>query len=280
MSSITITDGVFGCGEILAKRVSAVLGYRYLGHEALMKAVQRYRLPEAMSTNVLEVEPPWWKRLLENRRVYRIALQAAMCDIAEGGNFVCHGRASQELVPAIRHILKILLIVPNEYRMEQVRQAKGLAGEAAQGWVAKMDEVSDRRIKSIFGVGWRDPSRYDLVLNVSKLSFEKAACLIVKTMEQVEYQVTGESEREFHNFILEAKVRAALMASANTCRINVKVQVNSGLVHLSSFLHPVEFDFRDEIIHITAGVPGVKKVTADIQLLPINDDSFALIQEK
>lgn len=83
MSSITITDGVFGCGEILAKRVSAVLGYRYLGHEALMKAVQRYRLPEAMPTNVLEVEPPWWKRLLENRRVYRIALQAAMCDIAE-----------------------------------------------------------------------------------------------------------------------------------------------------------------------------------------------------
>lgn len=276
MSSITITDGVFGCGEILAKRLSDVLGYRYLGEEALIRAVQRYRLPEAMPTNMFELEPPWWKRLLENLRVYRIALQAAMCDIAEGGNFVYYGAAGQELFPAIRHALRIFLIVPNEYRIEQVRLAKGLSGEPAQRWLAEMDKVSDRRFKAIFGVGWRDPTRYDLVLNVSKLSLETAARLIVKTTQQVEYQATGQSERTLQNFLLEAKVRAALLSSAKTCRMDVKVQVNSGLVHVSGFLFPLEFDFKDEIIRIIEGVPGVNKVTADIGLLPI-DDSVPVI---
>ena len=278
MSSITITDGLFGCGEVLAKRLSDLQGCRYLGEEALIKAVQRYRLPEVMPTNMFELEPPWWKRLLENHRVYRIALQAAMCDIAEGGNFVYHGAVGQELVPEIRQIIKIFLIVPIEYRIEQLRLAKGMSGESAQRWLAEMDKVNDRRIKAIFGVGWRDPTRYDIVLNMAKFGVETAARLIVKMTQQVECQATGQSERMFQDFLLEAKVRAALLASTKTCSMDVKVQVNSRLVHVSGFLFPLEFDFKDEIIHVIEGVPGVNKVTADIRLLPM-DDSVPIIPE-
>lgn len=276
MAIITITDGVFGCGEILAKRVSALLGYQYLGEEALIKAIQLNTLPEAMPTNLLDVEPSWWKRLRENRRLYRVALQAAICDVGKGGKFVYHGRAGQELVPPVGHVLKILLTVPNEYRIEQVLQAKELGRESAQRWLAKADNVSDRRIKAIFGVGWRDPNQYDLVLNVSRLSFETAACLIVKTAGQVEYQETGESDRKLQNFALETKIRAALMTSKTTRPLDVEIQVNGGVVHVSGFLHPVDFDFKNDIIRIAEGVRGVRNVTADIRRLSADDDFFAV----
>jgi hypothetical protein len=278
MSGITITDGLFGCGEMLAKRLSDLLGYRYLGEEALIKATQRYRLPKAMPTNMFELEPPWWKRLLENYRVYRIALQAAMCDITEGGPFVYYGAAGQELIPEIRQMLRILLIAPNENRIEQVRLAKGMSSERARRWLAEIDEVNDRRFKAIFGVGWRDPTRYDVVLNMANLDVETAARLIVKMTQQVECQATGQSERRFQDFMLEAKVRAALLASANTCRMDLKVQVNSRIAHVSGFLFPLEYDFKDEIIRVIEAVPGVNKVTADIRLLP-NDDSVPVIPE-
>jgi hypothetical protein len=134
-----------------------------------------------------------------------------------------------------------------------------------------MDRVTERRFKAIFGVGWRDPARYDMVLNVSKLTLETTARLIVKTAQEMEYQATNQSVRMLQNFVLEAKIRAALLSSAKTCHMEVKVQVNSGLVRVSGFLFPLEFDFKNEIIRIIEGVPGVNNVTADIRLLPMDD---------
>jgi cytidylate kinase len=279
MAIITITDGVFGCGEALAKRVSALLGYRYVGQRELINAVQLNWLPEAIPSNILDVEPPLLKRLLENPRYYRIALQTAMCDVAERGNFVYHGSAGQELIPTIRHVLKVLLIVPIEYRAEHLRQAKGLAKKAAQLWAAKSDSATNQRMKAIFGVGWRDLDRYDLALNISTMDLESAACLIVKMVEQGEYQATGESEIMLGNFVLETKVRAALLASRKTRSIDLQVQADSGNVNLSGLVDPIKFDFKDEIIRVAEAVLGVRKVTVDIRLvLPANDDSFAAIQ--
>jgi cytidylate kinase len=271
MPIVIITDGVFGCGEVLAKRVSARLGYRYIGEEGLLKAIQLNTLIEPMPANLLDVEPSWWKRLRENRRLYRVALQAAICEMGQGSKFVYHGRAGHALVPSVRQVLKILLMGSNEFRIEQIRHARGLGRESARRWLVKADNVSDRRMKAIFGVGWRDPNQHDLVLNVSKLSFETAACMVVQTAGEVAYHNTEELDRKLENFALESKIRVALMTSKNTRLLHVDIQANAGLVHVSGFLHPVDFDFKNDIIRIAEGVAGVRDVTADLQRLCSDD---------
>jgi len=274
MSGITITDGAFGCGDMLARRLTDLLGWRYLREEALIESVQHYRVARAIPTGMFELRAPWWNRLVENHALYRIALQAALCDTAQGGSFVYHGVAGQEIVPQMRQILRIFLVVPNEHRVEQVRLTKGLSGERAKRWLADMDRTTDRRFKAIFGVGWRDPSRYDCVLNTSKFSVETTARLT----QQIECQPTRQSEQTFHDFLLEGRIRAALLTSDNTCRMDLKVDVHNRLVHVSGFLFPLEYDFKKEIVRVIEAVPGVNKVTSDIRLLP-NDDSVPAIPE-
>src|SRR5262245_36281462 len=239
MSIVTITDGLFGSTEILGHRVSSILGYRYLGQEQLAKHLQLFWQVKGRPLDILEVEPPWWKRLMERPKLYEVGLRSAICEIAEGANFVYNGNVGQELLPGLRQILRILVIFPNEYRIERVSQWKGISLENARCWFAKMDEVADLRIKAWFGLEWLVHSRYDDVLNISHLSLETAADLIIKTARQVEFQATGESESKFQDFILEGKLRGALLASPNTCNIDVKLQVVNGFVHLSGTLPPI-----------------------------------------
>jgi cytidylate kinase len=275
MSGITITDGAFGIGDTVAQRLTDLLGWRYLGEEALIEVVQRYKIA-GMPAKMFELPSRWWNRLVENHTLYRFALQAALCDTAEGGSFVYHGLAGQELAPQIRQISRIFLLVPDEDRVTKVRLAKRLNHEQARRWLADMDKATDRRFKAIFGVGWRDPTRYDCVLNMAKFDVETAARLIVNLTQQIECQATLQSEQIFQDFLLEGKIRAALLTSAKNCSMDLKLQVNRGLVHVSGFLFPIDFDFKDEIIRVIQGVPGVDKVTSDIQPLPMDDSAPAI----
>ena len=111
MSIITISHEAFGNGRAVAERVAAILGYHCISKEVLAKASQRYGITEAKLFEVLEEKPHhWWAHWLESRGVYRIALQAAICELAQDGNIVYHGRAGQEFFPGIRHVLNVLWI--------------------------------------------------------------------------------------------------------------------------------------------------------------------------
>ena len=93
MSIITITHSAFGGGRPLAESVATILDHRCISREVLIEASQRYGIPEAKLSEVLETEPHWWERWMESLRLYRITLQAAMCEVAQGGKLVYHGRA-------------------------------------------------------------------------------------------------------------------------------------------------------------------------------------------
>ena len=126
MPIITIYRGAFTAGEEIAKGVAQALGYRCVSREVLVEASRSYGISEAKLNEILEKEPHWWQRWLENMRPYRIALQAAMCEVAQGGNVVYHGHIGHELLPGIRHVLKVMLTAPLEFRIKQVQSQQGL----------------------------------------------------------------------------------------------------------------------------------------------------------
>src|SRR6266487_5403208 len=165
MSIITISHEAFGDGRAVAERVAAILGYRCISREVLIEASQRYGIAEAKFFEILEEQPHhWWARCLESLGVYRDVLQAAICEFAQEGNLVYHGRAGQEFFPGIRHVLNVFVDTPTDSRIQQVMARKGLAEEAARKFLEESDTIRARRIKELFKVDWRDPTRYDLVL--------------------------------------------------------------------------------------------------------------------
>src|SRR6266850_2167906 len=128
MPIITIYQGASGEGQELAETVAEALGYRCVGREVLVEASRRYRIPEAKLNEIVEKGPHWWERLLQDVRPYRIALQAALCELAQDGPLVYHGHLGHELLPGIKHVLKVLLTASNEHRIEQIRSRQNLTG--------------------------------------------------------------------------------------------------------------------------------------------------------
>src|SRR5215467_12451454 len=231
MFIITISHEAFGHGRAIAEGVAEILGYRCLSREVLIKASELYGIAQAKLFEILEEKPHhWWAQLLESRGVYRIALQAALCEFAQQGNIVYHGRAGQELLPGIRHVLNVFVDTPRPFRIEQVKARKGLSEEAANEYLDKADRIRARRLKELFRIDWRDPSRYDLVLNTARMSVETAARFIAEVSQREEYQPTPESLQAVKDLTINARVQAALITSRDIHVSNLEVKTKDGEV--------------------------------------------------
>lgn len=267
MPIITISRGAFSGGQVLAERVASVLDYRCVSREVLVEASERYGIPEAKFTEILETVPHWWERWQESLRLYRIVLQAAMCEVAQGGNLVYHGHAGQELFPGIRHVLKVHLTAPVSHRIQQVRSRQKIDEAAALQYIEQVDKARHRRLLAIFGADWRDPSRYDLVLNIAQMTLETAAHLIVEAARREDYRPTAESEQSFQDLTITARVQAALIISPKTRNLTINIRVERGQVHASGIL--AQSELEREITRLIERVPGVKNVVADFESPPI-----------
>ncbi len=266
MQIITIYQGASGSGEELADSVAEALGYRSVDREVLVQASLRYGIPETKLTEIVEREPSWWATFTRNLDPYRIALQAAFCEIARDHGIVYHGHLGHELIPKFQHVLKVLLTAPLEMRVEQVRARHKLNELAARRYVDEVDKARTRRLQGMFGTDWRDASRYDLVVNLGHMSVATAKQLIVATAHAPDYEMTPASKQAFENFALASRVRATLALAEDLSQVRVEVKVNGGDIFVSGTV-PEWITERQVLTHIKA-IPGIKNVQADLTTLP------------
>lgn len=267
MPIITIIRGAFGAGPEVAERVARDMGYRCVDREILSEASKRYGIPEAKYTEVLETGPHWWERWRESLRLYRITLQAAMCEMAQSGELVYHGHMGQELLLGIRHVVKVLLTAPLEYQVEQVCAREGLDEAGARRFIERVTKARSSRMEAIFGADWRDASRYDLVLNAGQMTIDTLALLIEAAARRPEYQQTEGSEQNFKDLSLTAKVQAALIVSPKTRNLNVRVRATKGAVHVSGIL--TQATLQEDIQDVVNEVPGVESIETDFESPPV-----------
>jgi cytidylate kinase len=266
MPIVTIYRGAFTAGEEIAKGVAQALGYRCVSREVLIEASRSCGISEVKLNEVLEKDPHWWERWLQNMRPYRVALQAAMCEVAQGGNIVYHGHIGHELLPGIRHVLKVLLTAPLEFRIKQVQSQQGLNEAKARRYIDHVDEARTRRLVALFGTDWRDITRYDLALNLAQMGIEGVTRLIVEAARLERYQPTAASEQDFMNLAIASQVQAALVMSPTFRNLGITVKVAKGEVHVSGFFaHAVP---EEEIVLLVKSVPGVTRVVTDFTVIP------------
>jgi cytidylate kinase len=269
MPIITIYQGASGEGQELAETVAQALGYRCVGREVLVEASRRYRIPEAKLNEIIEKGPHWWESLLQDLRPYRIALQATLCELAHDGKLVYHGHLGHELLSGIGHVLKVLLTAPIEFRIEQVRARQNLPDVAVRHYVEEVDKARSRRLMAMFGADWRDPNRFDLILNMSKMRREGAKRVIVEAAKLEEYQPTPASIQAFKDLALGSRVHAALFASPDIRGSALEVRAEGGHVYVKG---RVDQGLEDEVEKLVKNIQGVTNVTTDVY--SVRPDAF------
>lgn len=266
MAIITIYQGASGSGRELAEAVAKELGYRCISREVLVEASRKYGIPQAKLKEIVDKGQPWLERVLQNLVPYRIALQAAFCELVQGKNIVYHGHIGHELIPNIKHVLKVLLTAPLEMRIEQVRKRDKLNHTAAQRYVHEIDKARTRRIMAMFDTDWRDPSRYDLVLNLGRMNLGEATHMIIEAIKLPGYQPTVFSEERLQDITLAMRVHATLITSEELMGARLDVQADGGEVSVSGILP--QWVSEELIERYALGVSGVDRVNTDLTVAP------------
>jgi cytidylate kinase len=258
MAIITISRGTFSGGNELACCLGEKLGYQVLSREVLTEAAARYGLSEAALARALEKSPTFWDRFLHERRLYLAFIQEALCEKAQQGNIVYHGHAGHLLLRGVRHVLRVRLIAPLDYRVNLVRERMHLTGDDAVHHIERVDRERARWTRFLYGVAWDDPALYDLTLNLEHLDLHAACDIVANAARQPHFQPDDASRAAMADLVLASRVRAALAANAATAHAEVDVTANAGAVMIVGKL--ADPRLVDDVIAGAQRVPGVTRV--------------------
>jgi hypothetical protein len=242
-----------------------MLGYRSMSRELLLEAAKRYEIPEAKLTELMETPPEVTPIKPELLRLYRVVMQAAMCEVVQAGQIVYHGHGGQEFLPGIQHVLKVRLLAPLAYRVARVREQRQIDQASAYLYIARVDDIRARRVHEFFGVDWQDPRRYDVLLNLARISLEEAAQQVAEWAKRPQFQPTPASEQALQDLAVKARVEAALAVKEETRSVILNILASQGTVYAWGGLPG--FGLEREVMRVIESVEGVRDIVPDFRVV-------------
>lgn len=219
MSVIMIARGALSAASHVGKSLAEVLGYPLATREDVYASAKAYGI-EASGLGDLsfvdERPPSFWRPFDDNRRQYLTCMQAALIDRALGGDLVYVGHFAHLLLGSYRRVLRVRLAAPEAYRVETLQRERRMSRGEALAYVREIDERRLRWSRFLYGVDWREPQLYDLVLNPERIRVQTLTEVIVALATSIDMQQTAHDREQLQSLRLEAISRAALLRSLRT----------------------------------------------------------------
>jgi cytidylate kinase len=256
MPIITISRGSFSGGLMLGECLAKRLGYRCIDRDQVVKRAAACGVSEEELRKALEAPPKFFGQSPHTRYVYLALIQAALTAEVSSGEAVYHGLAGHLLLAGIPGVLRTRVIAPMEFRIRMLEQRTGKSRADAIAYIEKMDQDRRRWTHFLYGVNWDDPSLYDLVLNLERMTVDEACEIVCATAEQPSYHVTGATRQAIEDAVLSSRVRADLAIHADTSDLEVTVVARGGAVSVQGELFAPKQ--ADAIKAVAKAVPGVQ----------------------
>lgn len=230
MSIIVISRGTFSGGEAVARAVADRLGYRCVSREVVLEAAWAYGIPAEELIDAMEKRPPLWQRLTGERSDHITFVRAALCEHARGGKLVYHGYVGHLFLPGVSHVIGVRVIADMEFRVTAAMRQRNFTRKEAVAYIEKVDKERRQWTRFLFDVGWDDPSLYDLVLHLGRMSIATACDVVVRLTERDEFKPTAASTKAMQNLALSSRAAAVLARDPRTRGAVVQVVANDGVV--------------------------------------------------
>lgn len=274
MAVITISRGSMSGGMAFAECLARTLGYPSLAREVLVQAAGKLDVPEEKLRGKIEKSAGFWERMTSDRRIYLIALQSALADAAVGGNLVYHGHAGHLLLKDLPNVLRVRLIAPLPARIREVMNRQSLNYESARDYIRLVDEERMRWTKFVYGLDWRDPRNYDIVINLGNIAIDTACAMVAAAVKLPAYDTTKEVRKRLRDYALACRIKVALAANSKWRTITFDVRADDGKVEVfgevatGGVLIRQAGPSEEEIQLIVKTVEGVEKVVVDLRRFP------------
>jgi len=207
MAIITISRLTGSGGREIATATAQALKFQLIDRTALSDVIDQQ----------FPVRTEQMSRLKKDRKVFDEMMRSAMAEVAATHNVVVLGSGGQFLFARVAAALHVQIVAPLPYRIARVMRLAKTDKTGAEKIIQERDQAKEAFIRTLYEKDWRDPSWYDLVLNIDHFSNEMAVEIIVKAAQAKGIEVTAvELPAELREDILTAKLDIAQLAEVQT----------------------------------------------------------------
>jgi cytidylate kinase len=265
MAIITISRGSFSGGKTLAECLARRLNYHCIDRDVVAQRASARGVSPGDLLAALDTPPTTALYTLNHRKyIYLVLIQAAIAAEMSSGNAVYHGLVGHRLFPEDFPALRLRVIAPLEFRIRAAQERMRSTRPEAIAYIEKMDDQRSKWTRYLYGVDWEDPSLYDFVVNLQRLTVEQACRLVEAMIKQGGFEFTPNHMTSMQDFVLATRVRAALACDPMTSNLEMEVLSTRGDITIRGDL----CDQADEIQRVAAAVPTVRTVNLQESAMP------------
>jgi cytidylate kinase len=260
MPLIAMTREMGSLGKDVAAGVAARHGKRVVYHEIIEPIANKMRLRKSHVERFLDGKSGVWERLTTDKTSLSIfTADETFRFLRDGSTGVIRGWGAVHLLKEIPHVVRVRVCAPMETRVKRMMERLNTDDRAAVENEIQMSEEAHSAItKRHFGVNWRDPELYDLVLSTERMSVDECVDEIDGLMQRRCFQETPQSRLMAENLSLEWSVRSALRRDERTAGAEFTVQVNDGVATLMGVVDtPAEASGAAEVARTVEGIRDV-----------------------
>jgi len=261
MAIITISRGSYSKGKEVAEKVAERLGYECIAREVLLDASEHFNIPEIKLVRALHDAPSVLERFTYGKERYLTFLESVFLEHVQKDNVVYHGLAGHYFLKGIKHVFKIRILADIEDRVKWEMERENISAEEALYILKKDDHERRQWGLRVFGVDTWDPSLYDMVIHIHKITVDSAVAIICNAVASEQFKATAESEKALSDLVLASRVKAALVSTCPSVRVSAK----EGVVFVDTMVGPaVAEPLAQELRSLANEIQGVKKVTISV----------------
>ena len=206
MAIITISRGSYSRGKEVAEKVAAKLGYDCISRDIVLETAKQLHIPEVKLIRALHDAPSIIDRMMGGKEKYIAEFRNVLLSFLKKDNVIYHGLAGQFFLKGIPHVLKVRILADIEERVTEEMKRENIAEKEAHQMITTDDEERRRWSLHLYGIDTWDPSLYNMVFKIGKLTVDCAVEIILNAVKQPCFQTTSESQQKLNDLALIAQM--------------------------------------------------------------------------
>ncbi len=263
MSIITIFSGSFCNESPIIEEVISRTGYKLItDNDVVAEASRLSGINASKIMRAFSAKTSVFNKFTNEKERSIAFLKLAVADMIPDENILVTCFCGQLIPKTVSHVLRVCLIASRKHRIQtasrELKQTEKDAAKVVQG----REEDCSIWIESLFGNSdpW-DPTLYDIVIPVDKLSVQNAATLIADNAGKDIIQQTVDSKQALEDFRLAVEIEAALVQQGHTVTVSAK----KGAIKLTINKHVLRLNrLQEELKSIAEPIAGVESVETKI----------------
>ena len=266
MPVVAMTREMGSLGKDVAERLAERVGKPLVHHEIIGLLADKMRLRKSHVVRFLDGKAGIWERMTTDQTSLSIYTADETLRLVESGEIsVLRGWGAAHLLRPVSHVLSVRVCAPLQTRIERMMERLNTDDRTLLESEIRLSEEAHGAItQRHFGLDWREPVNYDLVLNTERLTIDECVDEIAALLNRPNFQETPESRRIFSDLALQSHVRAALRHDPRTAKMRIGVEASEGRVTLAGILEPDVVE--NDAIEVAQSVRGVVEVSTRLRI--------------